>query len=206
VVDDCSTDDSTKVIRRFIARSKGIRLICHDENLGYSAAKNTGILEANGEYIRLIDADDRLTPTAIEVAMDEFLKEPKLGLVHGIALRWYGGTDLRGHNPKTYVHAQGRLYHRKVYQRFGLYHEGLRSMADKEFVYRIGVHPDSPLPKAIKEKRIKSVVAWYRKHDTQMHRTRKKHPKYNDRLKKAFNRRIRQLQKEGITKDNTRFP
>jgi glycosyltransferase involved in cell wall biosynthesis len=203
IVDDCSTDDSIQTIRRLIGHTPGCRLILHEDNCGYSAAKNTAIRASLGDYIRLIDADDVLTPTAIEAAMKVFREDPKLDLVHGIALRWYGGTDLRGYNKKTYVHAQGRMYRRRVYDKFGLYYEGLRSMADKEMVFRLGVHPESPFKKKVKDRKIPDVVAWYRKHDNAMHKVRRRHPGYNKRLKAAFNRRIKQLKNEGITKENT---
>lgn len=177
----------------------------HDKNMGYAAAKNTGILASKGEYIVMIDADDKLTLNSIEARLNVFERHPDIDLVHGIALRWYGGTDTRGYNKKTYIHAQGRMYRRSVYERFGLYYEKLRSMADKEMVYRLGVHPDSPLPKLIKEKKIKDVVAWYRKHDLAMHKQRRLKPKYNAKIKKIFKQRIKQLKLEGITKNNTRF-
>ncbi len=202
VIDDCSTDRSYEVAEKF---KNHIRLFQTDENRGYSHAKNVGIREAEGEYICFIDADDLLVPESLEVRMREFKENPSLGFVHGVALRWYGGDDLRGYNKKTYCHAQGRLYRRDLHKRFGLYYEKLRSMADKEWVYRIGVHPDSPMERVVNEKRIKRVVAWYHKHELAMHKTRRADPERNAKIKKIFKKRIKQLKKEGITKKNTEF-
>ncbi len=204
VVDDCSTDNSWEVVKKF---SHHIRLcVKTDKNRGYSHCKNIGIRDAKGDYLCFIDADDCLTPDSIELRMNVMLEKPKLEFVHGIALRWYGGKKFKGYNKSTYVHAQGRLYKKELHERFGLYYEKLRSMADKEWVYRIGVHPDSPLKKRVKEKKVKKVVAWYRKHESQMHRVRKqKTPKENEKIKKIFKKRIKQLKREGITKRNTDF-
>lgn len=203
LVDDGSTDGTKDICSM---PEKRLVVIHHDKNLGYATAKNTGILAARAPYIRMLDADDKLTPIALKAAVDVFDNDSTVDLVHGICLRWYGGNDTRGYNKKTYVHAQGRMWHRSVYDRFGLYYEPLKSMADKEFVYRLGIHPLSPLPKIARDVRINEVVAWYRKHKTQMHRVRKLvKPHLNKEITKTFKRRIKQLAREGITANNTRF-
>lgn len=203
VVDDCSIDESVAVAERLHCKDHRVKLHVLPRNHGYSYAKNYGIRHSFGEYIALIDADDVLTPDSIETRLNAFTDG--IDMVHGIALRWYGGRDTRGYNKKTYCHAQGRMYRRRVYELFGLYYEPLRSMSDKEFIYRLGVHPQSPLPRQIHHRRIKRPVALYRKHDAQMHRVRKQHKKMNDEIKKIFKRRIKQLRREGITKDNTEW-
>ena len=215
VVDDCSepvhygiAEELVDDINSQYFNDRFFKMLSHKENLGYNAAKNTGILASSGEFIRLIDADDVLTPNALEDAVKIFDEHPEVDLVHGYADRWYGGDDFRGINRKTYCHAQGRMWRRSVYDRFGLYYEPLRSMGDKEFIYRLGVHPDSPLPRLVKDYKLKKVVAHYRKHgNRQMHKHRKYvDPALGKRIKKQFKRRIKQLKREGITRENTRFP
>jgi len=210
VVDDCSRPEAREVAENshwnHAGRANKGGFLWHQNNLGYNVAKNTGILASRGEFIRLIDADDVLTPNALEDAVRIFDEHPEVDLVHGYADRWYGGDDYRGVNEKTYCHAQGRMWRRSVYDKVGLYYEPLRSMGDKEFLYRTGVHPDSPLPRLVKDYKLKKVVAHYRKHENQMHKVRRTKPKYNADIKKQFKRRIKQLKREGITRENTRFP
>ena len=55
VVDDGSTDKSVAVVTSY--PDMRIRLI-HKENGGVCSARNRGIIEAKGEYVALIDADD----------------------------------------------------------------------------------------------------------------------------------------------------
>jgi len=55
VVNDGSTDNSISIIENF--DDDRIKLI-HQKNKGVSAARNTGIKEAKGDYIVLLDADD----------------------------------------------------------------------------------------------------------------------------------------------------
>ena len=64
IVDDGSTDNSAQVVKEFISaypqplpKGKGVRLV-RKANGGVSSARNTGIMEAKGEYIAFLDGDD----------------------------------------------------------------------------------------------------------------------------------------------------
>jgi len=59
VVDDGSSDDSAALARTFVPR--GIRLI-EQTNRGASAARNTALAAAQGDYFQFLDADDLLAP------------------------------------------------------------------------------------------------------------------------------------------------
>jgi len=205
VIDDCSTDRSYEVAEKF---HRHIRLFKSDKNRGYSHCKNIGIREAKGEYIVHLDADDLLTPHSLEIRYEYFKKNPKIDMIHGRAFRWRWNKkekewQVDGYRKGAVIHAQTIMIRRSVYERFGLYYEKLRSKADKEMTYRLGVHRDSPLKKRIKAKKIKNFVAQYRKHKLQMHKLRKANAKVNDRINYIFNKRIKQLKKEGIAKGNT---
>ena len=69
--------------------------------------------------------------------------------------------------------------------------------------WRLGIHPESILPKLIKHKKINEFVAFYRRHQGSMKGSLKSGKKYE--LKAKFNMRIAQLKEEGITKDNTEW-
>lgn len=58
VVDDASSDNSVKILENI----ENIKLIKHDKNQGQLAAIITGLKEANGEYVSIIDSDDTLKP------------------------------------------------------------------------------------------------------------------------------------------------
>jgi glycosyltransferase involved in cell wall biosynthesis len=68
IVEDCSTDNSLNKISGLI--SSKVRIIKHEKNKGLSASRNTGIANANSEYIAFLDADDIWKST--------FLQELKL--------------------------------------------------------------------------------------------------------------------------------
>ena len=57
VVEDCSTDSSSIVLQPHLTDER-VKLIQHAKNSGLSAARNTGIDAATGEYIMFVDSDD----------------------------------------------------------------------------------------------------------------------------------------------------
>ena len=70
LVDDGSTDGTWGLIERFAredGRVKGIR----QENGGVSEARNAGIRESRGQYIRFVDADDILPPDSMRLLVEK---------------------------------------------------------------------------------------------------------------------------------------
>ncbi len=63
VVDDGSTDGSDEIARDYAARHPQIEVV-RQENGGVSAARHTGIERCSGEYLTLVDSDDRVCPGA----------------------------------------------------------------------------------------------------------------------------------------------
>ena len=65
LVDDGSPDSCPEMCDAIAHRDARVRVI-HKKNGGISAARNTGLDAAQGEYITFVDSDDSLTPTACE--------------------------------------------------------------------------------------------------------------------------------------------
>lgn len=57
LVDDGATDGSGEICDQYVARDNRVRVI-HQKNAGVSAARNTGVAAAKGEYIGFTDSDD----------------------------------------------------------------------------------------------------------------------------------------------------
>lgn len=69
LVDDCSTDHTMQIVEEYVLnhpRREAVRIIHHDKNLGLSAARNTGLEKACGEYVYFMDSDDEITEDCIE--------------------------------------------------------------------------------------------------------------------------------------------
>lgn len=78
-VDDASPDNSMavleKCIQQYPQRKAQIRMLTHKENKGLSAARNTGLAVASGEYVFHCDSDDFVEPDMLETLYDEAKKK-----------------------------------------------------------------------------------------------------------------------------------
>ena len=82
IVDDCSSDNTQEVIAGF--DDPRIRAFRHGRNRGQSAAQNTGISNAKGQYIAFLDDDDEYLPVNLEARVHRMDKAScKVGLVYG---------------------------------------------------------------------------------------------------------------------------
>jgi len=74
-VDDGSTDDSKKIIKKFTEKYPEKLKYYYKENGGLSSARNFGIPYAHGEYIAFLDSDDYIEPTMYEEMYNTAKKE-----------------------------------------------------------------------------------------------------------------------------------
>ena len=75
IVNDCTSDDSINVVRRKLVDYTGridFVILTHQKNEGLSAARNTGIRSASGDFVFFMDSDDRLELGAIKLLVDSF--------------------------------------------------------------------------------------------------------------------------------------
>lgn len=96
LVDDGSTDDSTRIARRHAEqRPEQVRYLEHEghRNRGMSASRNAGIEAARGGLIAFLDADDVFRPQKLERQVAILLGEPRAAMVYGASQYWYSWTD-----------------------------------------------------------------------------------------------------------------
>ncbi|MEL5895820.1 glycosyltransferase family 2 protein [Bacteroides sp. GD17] len=68
LVDDCGTDKSMEIVCKMVensTRKEQIRIEHHTHNKGLSAARNTGMRVAKGDYLFFMDSDDEIRPDCI---------------------------------------------------------------------------------------------------------------------------------------------
>ena len=69
IIDDCSPDNSMRLIEEKLAGYKGnisFRIVRNERNEGVSAARNKGIELSRGGYLFFIDSDDMLYENCLE--------------------------------------------------------------------------------------------------------------------------------------------
>lgn len=91
VVNDGSKDDSMKIVEKF--NDERIILV-NRKNGGLSAARNTGLKIAKGEYIAFVDSDDFIGDKNAYKEMYEIAKEEKSDIVAGNALFYYSKDNV----------------------------------------------------------------------------------------------------------------
>jgi glycosyltransferase involved in cell wall biosynthesis len=89
IVDDGSSDQIVQWASQ--VTDSRVKLISQ-QNQGVSAARNTGIAQAQGEYIAFIDADDLWEPTKLEKQVRCLEDNPAVGMVH----TWMAEIDEQG--------------------------------------------------------------------------------------------------------------
>ncbi|MBI5744855.1 MAG: glycosyltransferase [Elusimicrobia bacterium] len=77
VVDDGSTDDTALRLARY---GRGVKYF-YQENSGQASAFNTGLREASGEFVCLLDADDAWKPDKLKAAAAAFAEAADIGMV-----------------------------------------------------------------------------------------------------------------------------
>lgn len=73
LVDDCSPDNSMIIAQEMIKNyCGGVHFIClrHHVNRGLSAARNTGLAHAKGEYVLFLDSDDLLIGNSLNTILN----------------------------------------------------------------------------------------------------------------------------------------
>lgn len=86
IIDDCGTDDSIAISERMIADYTGsiqFRILRHKQNRGLSAARNTGTLQATGNYVFYLDSDDTISHDCIEKLISPILRDDSIEMVQG---------------------------------------------------------------------------------------------------------------------------
>ena len=103
IVDDGSTEKSSKEFLEKIAKENPDIKVIHQHNQGVAAARNNGIKEAKGRYVICLDSDDLLAETFIEKAIVVLDTNPEIdifttdvqtfGVVEGVTKK--AGYDAR---------------------------------------------------------------------------------------------------------------
>lgn len=93
IVDDGSTDDGPEICRLLCEKDSRIRLISQ-ANQGVSAARNTGILAAQGEALTFMDSDDWASPDLCEILWKRLERDRADIAIAGIIFEYAGRQEM----------------------------------------------------------------------------------------------------------------
>lgn len=141
VVDDGSGDNTREVIKKFEGRVEYI----YQKNAGLSAARNTGIRASKGVLIGVLDADDMYEPKYLSTLVGTLISHPD---ADGVYCGYRFVDEENNHLPQienrqvpsgelynslingNFFVPESILLHRYVYDKVGLFDEGLRACED----------------------------------------------------------------------------
>ena len=86
IVDDCGNDNSMGVVEDMLGEYQGpidFMVLHHKHNRGLSAARNTGMEAASGDYVYFVDSDDAISPDCLELLAKEVSDHPEVEVVQG---------------------------------------------------------------------------------------------------------------------------
>lgn len=111
LVDDGSTDTSGDISESWSKRDNRITVV-HQQNSGLSAARNTGLRVANGDYVIFIDSDDTVPREAFTKLVNQ-LEHSGSDIATGNVKRfkgksyWPGWNQSYSHRPELYPERDG---------------------------------------------------------------------------------------------------
>lgn len=150
VVDDGSMDHTAEVVRGF-----PVRLLQHDMNRGSTAARNTGVKVAQGEWIAFTDSDCVPSRRWLDLLLAAARSDPTPSAVTGVAGRIVGfpsdaqaarfasltghlDTERQlGHPTFPYAYMPNVMYRRAAIDAAGGFDETMRVYATPEFHQRV---------------------------------------------------------------------
>jgi glycosyltransferase involved in cell wall biosynthesis len=176
VVDDGSTNEDT--LSALDQLPDGVRLI-RQENAGVAVARNAGFENAETDLLLMVDADDRLTPDAIDVLRPPLEAKPDVGYCYGLMKligAWSGVLRFPDFDPYILLHrsiagAQLGLVRRRCWEDAGGFDPAIDGYEDWDFCL-------SALEKGWLGLQIDRVTHEYRKHERsgeEEHRRRYRH-------------------------------
>lgn len=101
IINDGSTDNTDEIANRYVQYDPRFKYI-HQNNMGLSGARNTGLKLSRGSFICFLDSDDTLTPDMLEKTLAYLDNHPSVDIV-------YGAWDTIDENGRTLSKKKGPI-------------------------------------------------------------------------------------------------
>lgn len=150
LVDDGSSDQSADIIKKLVEQDDRLRLVSQ-ANGGVSKARNTGILNARGDYLAFLDGDDMWEPNFLEELLAA-IKTHEVDMAYcGYTHLYAGGMKRKFSYPyvsglilphvikgETQIHIGAMLVKKSLIDQMGLlFTEGCLVGQDQEFIWKL---------------------------------------------------------------------
>lgn len=189
VVDDGSSDRSAEVAQQYLPDL----IYYYQSNGGISAARNTGIGLAQGEFLAFLDSDDIWMPDKLSKQMAAFESDPNLEAVFGYVQQFYSpelDETFRQRircpeQPSAAYISSAMLIKRSAFQRVGEFETGLKTGIDISWYARA-------VEQHLQQLTLPDIVYHRRLHETNNGITERQHANQHLHILKAMLDRRRQ--------------
>lgn len=141
IVDDCGQDNSISIVEKLITEHNTnivFQILHHEQNRGLSAARNTGVKAAAGDYVYYLDSDDYISKDCIATLVTSIAEHDYdivIGNIEVLGNDWgvpkliaeegaYNDKILSMYcNRQFYMMAWNKLYKKSFIERNNLYFE-----------------------------------------------------------------------------------
>jgi len=157
IVNDGSPIETLDILNKFKDKIK----IISQENMGQSAARNTGIKNAKGSIIALLDQDDIWSDDHISSMLPYLLIDGGYDFVRGHTQIFYTDkNDINTNDTSLFyeVILGSAMHRRSVFDKVGMFDEDVFDGEDADWNLRLRESD-------CKEKRVPNITLFYRKHD-----------------------------------------
>lgn len=109
ISNDCSTDNTQKIIESYMDKDNRIKTINAEKNGGVSAARNLALGQAAGKYIAFVDSDDLWHPQKLEKQI-AFMQNNNYAFTYTS----YQMVDETGQKLNRYIYSAEKMQHTDV--------------------------------------------------------------------------------------------
>ena len=103
VINDCSTDSTENIVRKYQEKDQRVRLITNKQNRGVSKTRLVGLKESKGNWIAILDSDDEWKEHKLEKQV-RLVREKRAELVFtGSGFMNSEGKKIKGYLPAPEV-------------------------------------------------------------------------------------------------------
>ncbi len=123
VINDGSAEETRQWLDEQAARNGRLRVV-HKENEGVAAARRDGVMEAQYDYVVILDSDDRLEPDSLQRYDQLFEQHPETDLVFGNIRKVMADGEQRIRRYKQFKSNRRMLWGTFLYPRVPFKHSG----------------------------------------------------------------------------------
>lgn len=151
-IDDASGDETVSTLTHYINKNNldHVKIIEHSANSGVSAARNTGIRNANCNWLAFLDSDDEWLPEKLNMQKksleqsgllfshtDEFWKRNNKEVKKKSKHKKHGGFVFADCIKMCFIGPSTSLMHKILFNKIGLFDENMRLCEDYDLWLRL---------------------------------------------------------------------